>query len=270
MEDNHARALTSSPLVGLGLDGPSFTPRNQPTSGARLGEPTWGANAPLRDLELRLGLSGKVSPRSVRVPGQAARIIEAADASAFYAASFASDAVGTADALLAWRDTLVEAGWDGQEIRGGGERLAALELATRIRRKLVEQSAFDDAGATLDLLVLAPSDMDRARRTRREGRAACSRSPRGVHHGAPTRPHRRSAADPPASTAFVTPCEDRSVEDVAEILDVVRGDVPRGHGHLGNGRPRAIEDHDAPPRNASPRSRQASAETTTALASSDG
>lgn len=113
-------------LVGLGLDGPSMTPRSLSTPAARLGEPVWGSAALLRDLELRLALSGATAPRSVRVPRYAARILETADASAFYAASFGSDAIGTADALLAWRDALIEAGWSGREIPNGGPRLAAL------------------------------------------------------------------------------------------------------------------------------------------------
>jgi ATP-dependent helicase/nuclease subunit B len=113
-------------LVGFGLGGASFTPRSGATPRARLGEPVWGGAALLRDLELRLALSGAIAPRSVRVPRHAARIIEAADANAFYAASFASDAVGTADALLGWRDILIESGWNGRAIAEGGDRLAAL------------------------------------------------------------------------------------------------------------------------------------------------
>jgi len=114
------------PLVGLGLGGPSFTPRSQSTTSARLGEPTWGAGGLLRDLELRLALTCAVAPRTARVARYAARIAEAADGLAFYAKSFASDAQGTADVLLAWRDTLIEAGWDGLPVSGAGPRLEAI------------------------------------------------------------------------------------------------------------------------------------------------
>jgi hypothetical protein len=55
-----------------------------------------------------------------------ARIKAVGDPSAFYARSLAVDELGTAEALLAWRDELVEAGWSGKPIAGGGERLAAL------------------------------------------------------------------------------------------------------------------------------------------------
>jgi len=115
-----------TPLVGRGLDGPSFAPHHQAAPRARLGEPVWGSTGLLRDLELRLALSGTISPRSVRVPRYAAQMTALGEAGAFYAASFATDALGTADALLAWRDGLVEAGWQGGEVAGGGERLAAL------------------------------------------------------------------------------------------------------------------------------------------------
>lgn len=115
-----------TPLVGRGLDGPSLVPRPRAPRSGRLGEPVWGSTALLRDLELRLALSGTISPRSVRVPHYAAQIAGYGDASAFYAASFATDPLGTADALLAWRDALVEAGWNGGSVPGGGERLCAL------------------------------------------------------------------------------------------------------------------------------------------------
>jgi RecB family exonuclease len=44
----------------------------------------------------------------------------------FYATSFAVDSLGTAKTLLAWRDALVDAGWNGKPVAGGGARLDAL------------------------------------------------------------------------------------------------------------------------------------------------
>jgi ATP-dependent helicase/nuclease subunit B len=111
-------------LVGWGLGGASFTARSP--VGARLGEPTWGPNELLRDLELRLALPRDDAPPSLRIPRWHARIAALADAKAFYAKSFSVDALGTAQTLLAWRDALVEAGWDGAPIPGGGDRLDAL------------------------------------------------------------------------------------------------------------------------------------------------
>jgi hypothetical protein len=50
---------------------------------------------------------------------------------AFYARSLDVDELGTAGALLEWRDALVEGGWDGCDIRGGGPRLEALAAIER-------------------------------------------------------------------------------------------------------------------------------------------
>lgn len=115
------------PLVGWGLGGHSFTAR-----GAVLGEPTWGPHALLRDLELRMGLPSQQAPASVRVPSWARKIDATLANRPFYARSFGVDRVGTASTLLAWRDGLVEAGWDGDPIPNGGDRLdslAAIEAA---------------------------------------------------------------------------------------------------------------------------------------------
>ena len=60
------------------------------------------------------------------MPRWVARIKSLGDAQAFYARSFAVDELGTTAVLLEWRDNLVEAGWNGSEIPGGGKRLGAL------------------------------------------------------------------------------------------------------------------------------------------------
>ena len=111
------------PRVGLGIGGPVFT---GPAEGAVLGGPTWGPRALLEDLELRLGLRSVEEAASARVPRWAARIKSLGDARAFYARSFAVDELGTTAVLLEWRDSLVDAGWNGGKFAGGGERLGAL------------------------------------------------------------------------------------------------------------------------------------------------
>lgn len=98
------------PLVGWGLGGACFTARDVPSQTARVGEPTWGPNALLRDLEMRLGVPTPSESASVRVPRWAARIRALSDAKAFYARSFEVDAIGTATTLLAWRDALADGG----------------------------------------------------------------------------------------------------------------------------------------------------------------
>jgi ATP-dependent helicase/nuclease subunit B len=94
--------------------------------GARLGEVTWGPSQLLRDLELRLGLTQRVEPQALRVARWQTRVAELAERGRYYSRSFEVDPLGTAEVLLALRDALVEAGWDGQTLEGGGKRLEAL------------------------------------------------------------------------------------------------------------------------------------------------
>ncbi len=114
------------PLVGWGLGGPCVRPRLP----ARLGEPAWSPAQLLRDLHLRMGLPQTEAAAAARVPAYRQRIEEilksAPDAKPFYARSFAVDSLGTAKMLLAWRDALVDAGWNGKPVAGGGARLDAL------------------------------------------------------------------------------------------------------------------------------------------------
>jgi ATP-dependent helicase/nuclease subunit B len=79
-----------------------------------------------------LGLPHEHAPDSIRIPKYRARLQRLADSEAFYAKSFEVDPLGTARTLLAWRDSLVEAGWDGGHIPNGGERLAALTAIERL------------------------------------------------------------------------------------------------------------------------------------------
>ena len=113
-----------NPLVGWALAGPVVRP--PPANGARgrLGEPSWSPSQLLRDLELRLGLPQLTPSAAQRVPAYAQRLL--ALPGAFYARSLAADSLGTAATLLAWRDALLDAGWNGLPIPGGGDRLDAL------------------------------------------------------------------------------------------------------------------------------------------------
>lgn len=115
------------PLVGWGLGGPNV----RPGVAARLGEPGWSPAQLLRDLHLRVGLPQTEASAAERVPMYRQRIdaiVKGApeNAQPFYAKSFAVDSLGTAKMLLAWRDGLVDAGWDGKPVAGGGDRLDAL------------------------------------------------------------------------------------------------------------------------------------------------
>lgn len=114
-------------LAGRELGGASLAPSEEkPLGRGSVGHATFGPGQLLRDLELRLGLGAAPADQALRVSIWAARMAAAAPEQRFYARSFALDALGTAETLLHWRDTLVEAGWEGQAIAGGGPRLQAL------------------------------------------------------------------------------------------------------------------------------------------------
>ena len=113
------------PIVGRGLDGHCYTPRDSLRTGA-VGEPIWGPAALLRNLELRLGLPSFETPASMRVQSWAEHIDALLPSRPFYTRSFEVDRIGTTIALLGWRDVLLDAGWDGTAIPAGGERLDAL------------------------------------------------------------------------------------------------------------------------------------------------
>lgn len=115
-------------LVGLNWGGATWTLADAlPVGGASIGQVTWGPGQLLRDLELRLGLVGRAEPQALRVARWQARMAAVAGQDRYYSRSFDVDPLGTAGALLHLRDALVEAGWDGQAIEGGGTRLEALQ-----------------------------------------------------------------------------------------------------------------------------------------------
>jgi ATP-dependent helicase/nuclease subunit B len=114
-------------LSGLGLGGATLTERDDlPLGKGAIGDVCWGPAELLRDLELRLGLSGPRQPHAVRVARFAARMAKLAPRGRYYSRSFEVDALGTAASGLELRDLLVEAGWRGQFISDGGARLDAL------------------------------------------------------------------------------------------------------------------------------------------------
>jgi len=159
------RSLTLAPLVCLGATGSSLTEHDDIAPGAALlGAPVWGPGALLANLEMRLGLPSPEVVDAVRVQRWARRLDELQAASPrFYAKSFATDRLGTATALLAMRDELVAAGWNGQPVPDGGDRLdtfAALEQDLELpagdsdRLRAVE-TELESNSVPLDALVLA-------------------------------------------------------------------------------------------------------------------
>jgi ATP-dependent Lhr-like helicase len=119
-------ALALRPIVSLEWGeptspGPGFLHRGT------IGEPRWGPKDLLRDLELRLGIPIVDHPSTVRAQLWGLRM-EAHSEGAFYAQSYAVDRLGTAHAVLNLRDQLVDAGWNGEAIVGGGPRLETIHL----------------------------------------------------------------------------------------------------------------------------------------------
>lgn len=112
--------MTIRPFIGWAFDGGAVLPI---ADGGALGQPAWGPAGLLRDLELRLGLCPVEEVTALRVADWAARLDELVPLDPFYAASLRVDRLGTAEMLLAWRDELVDAGWDGERIPDGGPRL---------------------------------------------------------------------------------------------------------------------------------------------------
>ncbi len=120
------------PLAGLFFRGATLTEHDELAPGAgALGRPVWGVQALLANLELRLGLPTPAAVHGLRLQRWSQRLAEGARSSErFYSGSYSVDPIGTAGTLLAWRDLLVDAGWNGQAIPGGGPRLEAfVELA---------------------------------------------------------------------------------------------------------------------------------------------
>jgi ATP-dependent helicase/nuclease subunit B len=126
------------PLISTLFAGATLTEHDDLAPGAALlGKPVWGHAALLANLELRLGLPTADVNEAVRVQRWSRRLgeIQAAQPR-FYSESSRVDPLGTATALLAMRDELVAAGWNGEAIPGASERLGTfveLEAGAELR-----------------------------------------------------------------------------------------------------------------------------------------
>jgi ATP-dependent helicase/nuclease subunit B len=158
-----------TPLVSLLFSGAALTEQDDgPIGSARVGCPVWGRSELLANLELRFGLPTPPRVEAVRVQQWSRRMaeLEASKPGRFYARSFALDPLGTATTLLAWRDELVDAGWSGETIPDGGERLQTLQelaietglppgTADRLRR--LEDELRASPALVFDAIYLAES-----------------------------------------------------------------------------------------------------------------
>lgn len=114
-----------TPLGGLFFRGAALTEHDDLAPGAgTVGNVALGRAQLLANLELRLGLPTPAVAHGVRMQQWSRRLAEVAKRGApFYAASYEVDPIGTASTLLSWRDLLVDAGWNGERVAGGGDRL---------------------------------------------------------------------------------------------------------------------------------------------------
>jgi hypothetical protein len=122
-----------TPLVSLLFSGATLTEHDDLTPGdARVGCPVWGRPQLLANLEQHLGLPKPTHAPVVRVQRWSRRMaeLEVTRPGRFYARSYALDPIGTATTLLRWRDELVTAGWNGDPIPNGGDRLETLRELT--------------------------------------------------------------------------------------------------------------------------------------------
>ena len=106
---------------GMNLDGARWSEKS-----ASLGTITCGPLGMLKFLETRLGLGGLETAQAERIGAylEKVRSVYQAEPTAWGAESFRKDYWTTAKRLLAWRDELVDAGWDGKT--GGSDRLDLL------------------------------------------------------------------------------------------------------------------------------------------------
>ncbi|MFZ1730563.1 MAG: PD-(D/E)XK nuclease family protein [Bacteroidota bacterium] len=109
---------------GMNLDGSEWSPKQ-----ASAGEMQVGPQGLLEVLETHMGLTGLHPHHARRIDQYMARLAEGDTADAWYHRSFAKDAWSTAKQLLAWRDELIGAGWDGKAEASDSPRLRTLALA---------------------------------------------------------------------------------------------------------------------------------------------
>lgn len=101
-------------MLGLGCDRgawPEATTGALGDGAAAAGAPVLGPLGLLRAVETALGLGAPEIQHATRLAAWRAKLAGTAGG-CFWAESFAEDPLATAEALLAWRDGLIEAGWD--------------------------------------------------------------------------------------------------------------------------------------------------------------
>lgn len=113
---------------GMSLDGARWS-----SAAAAVGEIRVGPQGFLSLLETRLGLTAPDLHPVARINQYQKRLEKLDSPKAWFHASFQSDAWSTARQLLAWRDELVESGWNGQASTSDSPRLMALASIEQLK-----------------------------------------------------------------------------------------------------------------------------------------
>jgi len=149
------------PLGGLLFRGATLTEYDDLALGAgTVGRPVWNRTALLADLELRLGIPAAASAHGVRLQQWSRQLAETSKAApCFFSKSYELDQIGTAATLLDWRDQLVDAGWNGEAVAGGGPRLETfVELARASSPSLGPADRLRRVEAELSSTTVSPWD----------------------------------------------------------------------------------------------------------------
>ncbi len=139
---------------GWGLDGAAWEGAGRGDgSGASLGRAVVGPAGLAAILGTRLGVTGFVLDRPLRIAAYRAALAQAPRR--WCGGSFDLDAWAVAKKMLAWRDELVAAGWDGSPVPGATPRLADLAEAEGLFDAPGAADALRDAAAMLHEIVAA-------------------------------------------------------------------------------------------------------------------
>lgn len=113
---------------GMSLDGARWS-----SAASAVGEVRVGPQGFLSLLETRLGLTAPDLHPVARINQYQQRLAKLDSPKAWFHVSFQSDAWSTARQLLAWRDELIESGWNGQASTSDSPRLMALASIEQLK-----------------------------------------------------------------------------------------------------------------------------------------
>lgn len=137
---------------GMALDGAQWS-----NDTSAVGEVRVGPQGFLSLLETRLGLTAPDIHPVARINQYQNRLTKLDSPKAWFHASFQSDAWSTARQLLAWRDELIESGWDGQVTAADSPRLMALASIEQLKALPLSPGRADRLCEVVDGLALATS-----------------------------------------------------------------------------------------------------------------